>query len=78
MIGIWHPGGNCAPGAAVAPLFADALSLSAYLSVSNTTESITFVKPAAMTCMLLAALTCIRSGNADQPELANFAPNCSL
>ena len=57
------------------PLFADALSLSAYLSVSNTTGSI---KPAAVTCMLQAALACIRSANVDQPKLANFAPNCSL
>ena len=60
------------------PLFAAALSLSAYLSISNITESIIFVKPAAMTCMLLAALTCIRSGNADQPKLTNSTPHSSL
>jgi O-antigen ligase len=42
-------------------LCAAALSLCASLSVSNITESIIFVKPVAMTCMLLAAVGCIRS-----------------
>ena len=56
------------------PLFAAVLSLILYLSITNTTESITFVKPAAMICMLFAALACIQSRKLGEPSLTASTP----
>ncbi len=42
------------------PLFAAMIALTAYILVTNVTESIIFVKPVGFICMFLAALACMR------------------
>ncbi|MBN8969740.1 MAG: O-antigen ligase family protein [Rhizobiales bacterium] len=42
------------------PLFAATVALVAYVLVTNVTESIIFVKPVAIICMILAALACMK------------------
>lgn len=41
-------------------LFAAMIVLTAYILVTNVTESIVFVKPVSVICMFLAALACMR------------------
>lgn len=56
------------PTARLSPsLFAGALSLTAYVAVTNFTESIVFVKPVAVICIFFGALACARPQDRRSP-----------